>query len=358
MSSRERSGLPTLALAAALVVAVGARDAMAQTVIVRNAQPGAKIELATPAGAVASVTADTFGDATLTLPGGRQGDVRIFVDTCGNAIRVVFLAPGEALAAEAGCARKELWGIYDQRPITTFLVEMAGTDSSVYVAQGPPPAAWIRRGDEVATGIRWGRPSTGLAVSAGAGLSWFSRAVDVTCGDLPTCASTNLGGALSVGAEYWIARWVAAYGAYLKPADVTASGSGTAFRFDSRQQARLLTVGAKVGGPAGPARIYAMGGMVRHEATFTTTQTNDAVTVTVAGAPQTFPGGTQSFGDKTQGWSWTLGGGVEAWVAGRVAIYGEYSRAKLKGQAAAGTESAIDDQVSQALVGIRLRLLP
>ncbi len=358
MCLRESICVKRLALAAALVLTIGARASMGQRVVVRSSPPGSKVELATSAGTVASGTADGYGDATLSLPA-REGDVRIFVDTCGTAVRVVFLIPGESLAAEAGCTRKELWGIYQQRPITTFVVEMNGAEAAVYVAQGPPPPGWIQRGEEAEkkSRIPWGKPSRGLMVSGGAGLSSFGRALKVACGDL-ACNSSNIGGALTAGAEYWMTNIVAAYAAYVRPADVTATGTGTGFHFDSQQRTRLLIVGGKVGRGVGPARLYAMAGMNRHEATFNTTQTNDSKTVTVDGVVQTLPGGTQSFGQQTRGWNWTLGGGVEAWVAGRLAVYGEYSRAKLKAPPVAGGEGGIDDQVTHVVIGLRLRLLP
>src|SRR5947199_1360964 len=38
------------------------------------------------------------------------------------------------------------WGVFVMRRVTTFVVDLDGTAASIHVTQGPPPAAWVGRG--------------------------------------------------------------------------------------------------------------------------------------------------------------------------------------------------------------------
>src|SRR2546428_1769952 len=348
--------LPALALA--LAATVGVRVAAGQTVIVRSAPAAATIELTLDSGRVISAPADNNGDATLAAPAQTaESDVKIYVDSCGTLVRVQLVRLGPA-PPQPGCTRTDIGSVFIMRPITTFVVDLDGPNASAHVTQGPAPREWVQRGAGPArpSRIHWGKPEKGLALSAGAGFSMFSRAVDVACGNVSTCQSSHFGGALALGAEYWIMRFLAAQVGYVKPADVTVNGSGANFRFGSQLQTRILTVGAKVGGGVGPARLYGLGGLNRHEATSTTTETVDDATVVVGGVTPTIKGGTQSFGQKSAGWNWLFGGGVEAWFFRWVAFYGEVSVAKMKSAPTGGGEGGIDDRVLVAIAGARVRL--
>ena len=344
------------ALAALLLVTAGAAPTSAQTVVVRSAAPGAKVSV-TLHGATMNATADSFGDATLAASGGpAESAVQIHVDTCGNEVHVLLLGPGPTSGADPGCTRKELWGVYIARPITTFVVEMNGTDASVFVSQGPPPPSWISRGDNARTsGLVWGKPANGLALTAGTGFTWFGNAAEGACGNVGACDSRNFGVGFTLGAEVWLKNF-APFFSYARPADVTVSGSGDQFRFESRLTTRIVMVGAKVGAAKGPARIYGLFGLDHHQATSTTTQVNSETTVDVGGVMQTIPGGTQSFGQRTDGWSWVAGGGVEAWLSRWIAIYGELTRPVIKGSRDDGGDGAIDDHATLIFGGVRLRL--
>jgi hypothetical protein len=352
--------LRAAALALFLLATAGASRALAQSVIVRSAPPESTVELTMNSGGVVSAKADSNGDATLAVAArGTEADVQFYVDNCGNSLRVLLVERGLQPAPPApACTRKDIWGVFVMRPVTTFLVEMNGTDPVVYITQGPVPRSWVGRGADAGkqSKLPWGTPQKGLAVSAGGGFSSFKRSGDLACGTASSCASDSTGGALSFGAEYWITRIFAAHVGYLRPSDVTASGGGSGYRFDSRIHARLLTVGGKVGIAQGPMRIYALGGLNRHEATSTTNQTTDDSTVTVGDVTQTIKGGTQTYAQQTHGWNWMLGGGLEAWLTGRVAIYGEFVRAKVKGDPANGGEGGLDDQATFIVGGARVRL--
>src|SRR5206468_5827846 len=101
---------------------------------------------------------------------------------------------------------------------------------------------------------------------------------------------------------------------------------------------------------------YGFGGLNRHEATLTTSETIDDATVVIDSVSQTIKGGTQTFAQKTTGWNWVAGGGVEAWLTRWVAIYGELTLATIKGAAVSGGEGGIDDRAAFIAAGVRVRL--
>jgi hypothetical protein len=344
--------------AAVLILMCGASAASAQTAMVRSAPPGSSIELTLNGGTAVTARADGYGDATLAVPPlGRETDVQLHVDVCGNLTKVLINEPGQApAAADTGCTRKDMWGVYIMRPDTTFVIEINGTDSAVYVSQGPPPRAWLARGDMRVTRLPWGTAGRGLAISAGAGLSDFGQAVTEACAGLATCTADGTGLATHLGAEFWITRNAAVQVSYLRPGSITATGGSDTFSFETKRVTRVLTIGGKAGVPVGPGRIYALGGVNRHEATLTTTETVDDQTVTVDGVNQTIKGGTQAFADKTRGWSWMLGGGYELWTSKWVGIYGEVTRTKLKGSNVSGGDAVVDEQGTFIIGGVRVRL--
>jgi hypothetical protein len=187
-----------------------------------------------------------------------------------------------------------------------------------------------------------------LTLSGAIGFSAFSNAADVACGDAASCQKTNLGIALAAGADFWFTRFAAASVAYLRPPDVKVNGTvttgttGTSPTFDSRLHARILMIGGKAGASVGPARIYAIGGINRHEATLTSSET--------------LGGATQSFGQQTRGWNWVLGGGAEGWVRDWAAVYGEFVMPKIQGSPVGGGEGGIDDRATFVIVGARIKL--
>src|SRR5262245_4669763 len=313
MSSVRRLGPALL-----LVLTAGATAARAQTVIVRDAPAGSTIEVTWNNGGPASAAADKNGDATLTVPGS-PGDAsaQVNVDTCGTTVRVALNAFGTAAALpDAGCTRKNQWGVYIMHATTTFVVQMNGTDSNVYVSQGPPPREWTARGEGTLAGkIHWDEPRKGLVLSAGAGYMWFLHTVERACGNVTDCERTNFPGGFSVSADFWITRNFAAYAALLRPVNQVIEGTGTGLRFDSHQQTRVAIIGGKAGFGAGPARLYGIAGFNHYEATVTTNETVDDQTLTVDGVTQVLKGATQTVGAKTKGWDWVFGGGGEAWFS-------------------------------------------
>jgi hypothetical protein len=137
---------------------------------------------------------------------------------------------------------------------------------------------------------------------------------------------------------------------------MTASGSGNAYNFDSRLDSRIVTVVGKAGVPAGPVRIYGLFGGTYHRSLFQTEQTNDPSTVTIDGVEVTVPGNTQTFELPTDGWGMVFGGGLEVWVSPTIGIYGEFTRAALKGNARDDREGSIDDRFTSVFAGLRVHI--
>src|SRR5262245_22613928 len=214
--------LPSLVLTAALIAIATARAADAQTVMVRSAPPGSTIELTMNGGTPVSATADAEGDATLSVPARTsEDDVQVHVDVCGNLVKVLMVSRGvQPSAGTAGCTRTDFPSTFLMRPVTTFVVDITEQSAAVHVTQGPPPPEWVRRGPAVRTGVPWSTPTPGLALSAGFGFSMFGNASAVQCGTASPCTKNDAGGAVSLGADYWITRNIAAHIGYLKPADV------------------------------------------------------------------------------------------------------------------------------------------
>jgi hypothetical protein len=345
-----------LKLATVLILVCSARAAHGQTAMVRSAPPGSSIELTLNGGAAVTVTADGYGDATLTVPPlGRETDVQIHVDVCATAVKVLINEPGQAAAsADVGCTRKDMWGVYVMRSITTFVIEVNGADASVFVAQGPPPRSWLQHGESRADRL-WGNAGKGLVLSAGGGLAIFSEGVSNYCGNVSGCTSSS-GFGYHLGAEFWITPHFAAQGGYLRPDNISASGGDDTFTFATTRTMRVMTIGGKAGVPVGHGRVYGLGGWNHHEATDTTTQTVNDQTITVDGVSTVIKGGTQGFGQKTRGWGWIVGGGYDLWVRNWLAVYAELTEVILKGSSANAGASTIDERSTFVIAGIRARL--
>jgi hypothetical protein len=349
----------SLALAFMFGAVLCARAASAQTAIVQSAPPGVAIELTFNGTTVGTGTADANGDANLPVGANRPDtDILIAVDSCANRVRVQLVVRGlQAAPALPGCSRVDAGSIFIMRSITTFVIDIT-PNIAIHVSQGPPPPEWLLRGPGAVrkATMMHGTPSKGLVLSAAAGGSSFGSVADQACGDVPQCLETHAGVAFSADAAYWITRFMAAQVGYFQPADVTVNGAPTGYTFDTRVQTRLLTIVGKGGASVGPARIYGLGGVNHHEATFVNTETIADKTIVVNGVNQVVPGGTQSFGQKTSGWGWVAGGGVESWINNWIAIYGELNFAQLEGKPVTGTGDGIDEQMRMAFFGVRFRI--
>jgi hypothetical protein len=346
----------TLALSAMFDVGV----ATAQTVVVRGAPAGAPIEVRVE-GTAKTANADSSGVATFSVGvagGGGDAAVQVFVDRCGDAVRVQIIRRGVPLPTpDPGCARGEIWGAFLMQPVTTFLVEVDTPNGAVHVRQGPAPRSWVSGEQEHGTRVTFETPPpAGLMVWAGAGISHDGDAINTLCGNVTGCSGDNYTGALAVGATYWIKRVFGAQVAYGKRAQARAKGSGTQYSFDSTVDTDIFTISGVAGISAGAYRIYGEGGANYHRATFSTNETTEDMNVTVDNVPQTIKGGTQTLNYTTEGWGWQAGAGLEAWATRFIAIYVDGVYSKLQGSDVTGGEAHIDEPMFMITAGVRVRI--
>ncbi len=341
-------------IVAATLNAIVAGTAHAQTVIVRGAPPGSTIELAINTETVGSAAADAAGDARLTAdmfsaPGKTQTDAYLFVDVCKESRRVLIVERAVQPPAPApGCDRRQILGLFLVRRVTTLVVNAAGPNPTVLLRQGPvsltPEKAWT--------------PSpAGLILFGGGGLTEVRDAVRLACGNVSDCAGDPSGWGFAAGATYWVTRYLGAEFSFIKPSEFTVEGNGGTFRFTSFLDPQIFTLSGKVGIPVGRMRFFGQAGTNYHRATSGTNQTIEDVTIVAEdGSEIVVEGGTQTFSLETAGWGWQFGGGGELWLASRIAIYGEVGWTWLKGSAVGDAEGEIDERVTTAIVGLRVRV--
>ena len=331
----------------ALVAAAAAR-ADAQTVIVQSAPARSTIEVSLNGGPPVSAVADANGDARLVVAANLGDSVlKMNVDLCVTAVHVVLVESGVTPPAAApGCSRVDVGRTFGGSAITTFVVDIDGANVAVHIRQGPAPAAWLRAGGERRTNpiIHWGEPGLGVDVFGAVGLSSLSETVVGACGDATTCNSTSITPLLTAGAGGWITKYLGAQVSIIRPSDSTAAGGSDTYTFDTRVATRMTLIAGRVGGAVRAARLYGMGGMDYLETTSTTTETLTA------------DKSQQTLAQKSTGWSWMAGGGVEGWVSKHIAVYGEFVVANAKGTPIAGGLGGIDDKLLFGVIGARLRI--
>lgn len=353
-SLRPRMAPPAWWLAGlACLAAFPASPAAAQTVKVRQAPPGATIEVVYNGTRVATTAADDRGAVDVALPAGSGAtgdiDANIFVDECGTRRRVVIGIHGTAAAPqEPNCVRREIQGVFLVRPASTLVVNMSA----------PSPSLLLRQGafDPDAPPREWAAAPTGLVLSGGGGFTFLGNTGLLACGTAASCNNDTSGLGYAAGVTYWFTRNVAAEVGFLKPGNMKAEGSGGNYRFTSTLETEVITVGGRVGFPVGPLRIYGKAGADYHWATFSTEQTVDAATITVGDVTETIPGGTQTLAFETKGWDWVFGGGLELWLNRHFAAYTEFGRAGIKGDPVEDVEAAIEDRAFYIVVGASVRI--
>jgi hypothetical protein len=357
-----------LTFAAAIIVTMAAA-ATAQTVIVAKTPPGTAVELGVNAKAVGTATSDNQGVATFPLntlekagpkvTGKTEMDVRVFVDVCDKSRRVWLTETGwQPPAVDAGCVRRELFGLFSLQRNTSLVVDAAEQNQAVWIRQGPVPAHWLdpNAQPETTGGFLFPLP-TGLSLFGGAGAGLYGNIGAVACGSGTECTTQETKFAIRAGADFWINRFMAATGSYLRPVEMKATGSGSGFRFTTTLLANVATFGGKIALPARRARVYGEGGGVYQRSNLQTTQSINPIVITGDdGDVVVSPGGTQVFNMQTAGWSWYAGGGVEIWVKKTWAVFGEAGRVSLQGSPRAGGEGHLDDSLIYAIGGVRLHV--
>ena len=345
MTSRWR----LLGLAAALNVTLGAGTAAAQQVLVRNAPAGVAVEVVVNATTAATGTAGAEGEVTLPFKvpekdGKAEMDANVFVDVCDKLRRVLIVDQARpAPPPAAGCERREVSGLFWVRSVNTIVIDVGAAKPTLLLIRGsydPPKPNVDEQGDPIP---RDPLPK-GFMMSGGGGLTNMSRSLTLECGNAP-CTPKNSQLTYTFAVTYWVTRWLGVEGSFIKPGDFTASGGEPGqYAFDAKIDADIWTVLAKGGVPAGPMRFYIQGGMNYHQATSTSTQTMTGQSLT------------HTLAFETKGWNWVAGGGAEAWIKPKIALYGELGFAKIQGDARAGGEAKIDDRARFILGGLRVRL--
>jgi hypothetical protein len=326
-------------MAAVLHLVVGAASAAGQTVIVRKAAPGSTVEVTVNAAAAGTATVDANGDAVVRVnmigtSGRTETDAYLFFEQCDTLRRVLIVErAAQAPPPAADCKRHDLPGLFLIRRVSSLVFDASGAAPTVLLRQGSyslkPPRVW--------------KPAPiGFVVFGGAGFGTFSNATFVSCGTVEGCAGDDTGVPLTAGAAYWVAKWLAAEVSYMKPADATATATSDTFTFNSVLDAEIVNISAKLGVPFGPTRFYGNIGTSYHRALSRTTQTSGSITDT--------------FELQTEGWGWMWAGGFETWLASSFALYAEGGSISLKGQAVNVAEGAIDDRVTFAIAGVRVRI--
>ena len=307
------------------------------------------------------------GDGNVQLSGpGREMDARIAVETCPDRRRVLLTGVAVPPPPEtAECTRRSLPDVFVVRDRTSLLVDVAGTDPQVWLRQGSVPSEWLRDAPLTASGeavpsddeVRVGStPPTGLVLGGGGAFVSFSNARVIGCGAVPSCDGSTMRPALTATADFWMSPYVAIGASFTTPAEVALDANESTYRFESESDARMLTVGGKVGGPVGALRLYGHGGLTYTRATSTTLNTIDPTTITVNDVTTTLAGGTQTFTENTEGWAWVFDGGGEVWLARAFAIFGEAGRAALKGEGIEQAEIDLDERVTFVRFGARFRI--
>lgn len=333
---------PLRLLAMATVMILGmALSGAAQTVMVRGAVPGETIEVMVNGAAAGTGTIDAtgVGTATFSLPAGETArpemNARLFIDTCGKVRRVHVVEQNQLTPdAQADCTRSDIGGIYWVRHRSTIVVNVANPIPMILLRQGSynPNAGGPRR------------PSpTGVVLFGGGGLAQFPDVFQVPCGTVPECSGDETVGAYTAGATFWITRWLGIEGSYTKPSKLTGAGIFPPFTFtDTIDIHHVVSLVGKLAVPLGPVRLYGQGGGNWHEGTTTTVQTLGTES--------------QTLEFKAEGWGWTMGAGIEAWVAPAFALYAEANMARLKGEAIDNTTATFENRMRTYIFGARVKL--
>jgi hypothetical protein len=327
-----------VALAAATVV-FGAGVATAQTVIVRKAPQGSTVEVVAKGAVAGTATVNSEGDAVVAVnlfgtAEKAETDAYLFVEVCGEARRVLIVERGEPVPPRTSdCERHDLPGLFLVRRVSSLVFDVSTPAPTVLLRQGSyslkPPRVWKAA-------------PTGLILFGGAGLGRFRDASGIACGAVEGCSGDDSATALTAGAAYWLARFLAAEISYMRPGKAEASATTDTFQFDSELDAEIVNVSAKIGVPIGPTRLYGNIGTSWHRALNTTTQTTGTIVDT--------------FDVQTEGWGWMWAAGFEAWLASSFAIYAEGGSIILKGNAVNVPEGEIDERLNFIVGGFRIRV--
>jgi hypothetical protein len=331
-----------LAIAALLLVMVGAAAADAQVLIVTHAPAGRTVELFVNTTAAGTATADAEGTARVpfTLPAGRSElEANLYIDVCDQQHRVLIVDRERApLPEAAGCRRRSDVDVFVIRTMSTLVVDAGSPNFTVMLREG--------EFNPLVDALPATAPR-GLLVSGSGGFGNFNNQGTRACGQVAAGTPNSFRFAYAIDGTYWITHIFGAEVTILRPFDATVHGSGETYLFDSKLKSEIVTVTGIVGRRARKARVFIGAGGSYHRAVTSTTEST-----TVQGA--VFE--TQTIELTTKGWSWVVNGGVEVWFKRSLALYLKGGMTGIKGKDVGGGEGAIDDRLTFGLIGLRLRL--
>jgi hypothetical protein len=195
-----------LVAAAAFGVIAGASLASAQTVIARNVPAGSTMELVLNETKVGTASPDPLGDARIPFKvqdssGKPEMDANVHVDICDTIRRVVVVERGKPSApTEAGCTRKDMFGLFLIKSFSNIVVETGA----------PNPTVWLRQGSVdltvKAASSRWDAMPTGLVVFGGAGVGMYRDQLFLQCGNVVDCHGSDTRTTFTLGGTFWLNR--------------------------------------------------------------------------------------------------------------------------------------------------------
>lgn len=354
------------ALAVAIHASILAGAASAQTVAVTRAPADGTVELHLNGTRIGTQAPSPTGEATFAVnlketSGREEMDARLYLDSCQVLRRVQIVERGlEPPALDPGCRRKELIALFVLRTITSLVVDASEANPDAWLRQGAAPSSWLKttpEEDRPIDGRSWRQAPTGMLLYGGGGLAMNSDTQGRFCGNAENCSGSSYRPAIQGGGTFWLFPHLAVDGSYLKYQSLRAESAEATYGFASELSSHIITAAGKIGGQAGPLRIYGFGGMNYQYSQITTVQKTADTTITANGETTLYPGGTQTLQYWTKGWGWLFGGGVEGWVTPRLGIYGEFTRLKLNGSDTRGGEGRTDDQATVFMCGVRFALM-
>lgn len=335
------------------MMAAAAAGAAAQTVTVLGAPAGSTLEVVIENQVAGSAAVDAMGNATVraTAPV-RDLEARLYVEVCDTTQRIRLQSAAALLPTIGACTRRDAGSLFQVGAVTTFVIDLGGSQPIVRVRQGPAPVAWMTRLPEgqILPARDWEMPSPGLVLSAGGGITNGDTFSLPHCGDLrEACSRSTFRPTYSAAATLWVNSFLGVQGSYTRATEVKAEGSGTGFSFDTGIRLEAMNVAGNLAFPIqSVARIYAIGGATFHRTKGQTTQTQVA--------SGTIPAGSQRFEMRTEGWGLVYGGGFEVWANRRVAFFGEVTRSKIEATDLNGGEGFVSANVPYATAGLRFSL--
>jgi hypothetical protein len=236
---------------------------------------------------------------------------------------------------------------------TSIVIDLEPSIPIVRIRQGRVPGVWLLDGP-IPTGRTTPR---GLVLFGAGGMGTMQETVDQLCGNSSPCARENTKLNIGGGAAFWMTRWLAAEGSFIKASGFIVTGEGEDYEMVGKATPRFLTVAALGGYSIRSARFYGRLGAAYHRAQIRVTQGTFQRVISQDGITTTYPPSTQEFKYETVGWGRLMGAGVEGWVSDSTALYAEVNFIRVEGDNADnGGERIMHDRLRTLLAGVKVHL--